>query len=161
MAAVNEQWASKNLGIPRSSNGPDLQGSGIAVEIKFCSTWLLWNVMEHQMRYGIPDKAYWGLGIYDLDTTINHINTTDEKKLEEHVVWRSLYIVRWSWMFQYKKCDCNDPYDCDCVDHSYRYAKSKDIPPIIKSYKVPKGEIHITDGVPLYDFNIKNGTCNI
>ena len=78
MGKVNEQWASKVLGVPRfRPNGPDLLNDKILIEVKShmlghagkAPEYLSWTAHEHQVQYPFTEgfegrTNYWALTSY-------------------------------------------------------------------------------------------------
>lgn len=160
MPLTNEIWASQVLGIPLNpENGPDLLDEAKLVEVKFN---LIardypksWTVQDHQMQYPneLQRTGYWGLGNYWLRDSVRNIKTAKPEELEKIVRKREIYIVHWSWMNQFPAHKCKGTKNGHTWTNYFRYPKLKDIPRIIKTYKVRKGLAFLTEGVSPDDFN--------
>ena len=104
--------------------------------------------MNYQKEWG---RGYWGLGFYELDRAVNEISSSD---LENFVMFRELYIVKWNWM---KKFPPHQTYGKSCFSewhNVFRYPKFNKLPRVIKTYEVNKGKIHITKGISARDFKL-------
>ena len=172
MPYYNHKWAADVLGMRlNEEKGPDIIDDGKFLELKFSlvnpkeskrkknknNYPKSWTVLENQMNYKKKQKGkkgYWGLGLYELTKAVRDINVTDLSNLEDLVLFRDLYIVKWDWMIQFPS-----NYTCGKTlisewDNIFRYPKYNKLPEIIKTYELDKGEVHLTRGVNLNDFNL-------
>lgn len=165
MHIVNGEWAAGVLGMSLQRFGPDLVGERATVKLKFTLKEFpkrkypeSYTVFEHQMAYANNGKAfYWGLGVYNLDRPVSQIKTLDSEKLESMVTERRLYLVVFDWIKQYSPSKTSGKTKISEWEHTFRYAKLKDIPQVIREYEVEKGLVLITEGVNEkdFDFNIQ------
>ena len=142
------------------SAGPDLLADDKIAEVKFtlCKDKypLSWTVFDYQMKY--PEQhqksAYWILGIYTLNKDINNIRRVRPYLLEKMVQERQVYIIHWDWMQRYSPSKTQGTSKTGSWENTFRYPKLRDVPPITKTYTLPKGKIHITQGVSLDAFEV-------
>ncbi|MBX4196308.1 hypothetical protein KW805_01845 [Candidatus Pacearchaeota archaeon] len=154
MCTPNHAWAARVLNMePNRGKGPDIIDTCKKVEIKFSlkeenpSHIYSWTVSDHQLAYNGKTPCYWGLGMYELECPIRNIRTTDPEKLEELVVSRDLYIVRWDWMNQFPSSPSRGSTDKTVWNNMLRYPSSKHLPVTIKEIEVDKGKVYLTHGV--------------
>ena len=162
MHIVHETWAAKVLNLQvNPQDGPDLIAADKILELKFTLRTkkgnypLAWTVLEYQMRYRNWKAGYWGLGVYALSTDIQRIRTVSPRILEKMVGKRELYIVPWDWMNQFPPHQTQGKTKRSEWNNVLRYPKLKYVPPVINTYEVEKGLVHITEGVPLDTFEIR------
>jgi len=121
---------------------------------------LAWTVLENQVSYEDQEgkKGFWGLGIYELNKAVKGIDSRDIRNLEELVLFRELYLVKWDWMKEFPPYHTNGKTIISKWENTLRYPKYNKLPEIIKSYEVRKGKVNITKGVSTraFDFNRKN-----
>jgi len=161
MPYVNQKWASRVLNMEiNAGKGPDLLGTRKFAEVKFSlinpkenektNYQKSWTVQEHQIEYNDlwTVFGFWAMGLYELNYPYELIEITGaedkeerEKRLEEKVIARELYIINWSWIYQYSPSKVK-------YGNIFRYPKLKDIPAVRESYDVDKGIVHLTKGVP-------------
>lgn len=160
MPYLNEKWSAEVLGMRvNHGRGIDLTAEDKQVEIKFTlenpgEPYVSWHVQEHELSFANHLPAFWGLGVYALDAPVKRIKTTDEKKLEECVKRRELYIIEWDWMNQFEKYHHIGRTKISEWDYWMRFAKLNAVPDITKTYPVKKGVVHLTKGVPNCLFNL-------
>jgi hypothetical protein len=161
MCFANQTWAAHALDMQvNPKRGPDLIDDKKVVEVKFTLfhpdryRHLSWRVLDYQMTYGEDNKAYWALGLYNLNRPIANINTKNPEKLEEIVEDRTLYIVEWDWMKQFPPYHQKGKTKISEWDHHIRFPKRSKLPKVARRHKVDKGQIMITKGVSLKDFNL-------
>jgi hypothetical protein len=156
MPGVNHKWAAKALNMQINPDaGPDLIDSNKIVEIKFAVTpnqrnYIKWTVLEHQLNYETKHpnkKAFWGLGTYHLKQPPSTIKTKDPKELESLVVSRELFIVDWNWMDQFTSYHNQGETQQSKWDHNLRHPKKSLLPNVMKTHKVKKGLIHLTENI--------------
>ena len=155
MHYINEEWASKVLGIPTNEkDGPDLINDNLFVEIKFClypnqKNYAKWTVLGHQTEYQKKHKdkiGFWGLGTYSLKKTVSEINLVLDN-LESLTTKREIYIVEWNWMNQFEKFHNNGQTELSQWNHYLLHPKFNKLPGITKTIKVKKGLVHLTDNI--------------
>ncbi|MEK6830092.1 MAG: hypothetical protein AABY15_08310 [Nanoarchaeota archaeon] len=158
---VNENWVAKVLGMELNGKGPDLFNDNCEVEVKFSlkdgkgKYHLCWTVLEYQMVYPQehPGKnIYWALGLYKLNRTVSSIGRNEVPNLENFVMNRELWMIPWEWMNQFSPSRTSGKSKHSEWDIELRYPKVKDLPLVVKTYKVPKGIIHLTEGINPEDF---------
>jgi len=162
MASIHTEWGVNVLRMKSNGKGADLIDDMKIVELKFCiipnkpkKYPLAWTVHDYQMNYNENQFfAFWGLGTYKLDRAVSEIKTRDKEKLEDFVLERELWIVDWDWMNKYPTSTRSGETELSEWTHTYRYPKHKDLPNIFKTYKVKKGKVHLTKGVPKEVFNL-------
>jgi len=165
MPDVNHTWAARVLGMETNTNtngGPDLVDDSKGVELKFRlvgekygvkSYPLSWNVEERQMEYNEGTDAFWGLGTYKLNKPVSEIKTMSQLILENMVLERELWIIHWDWMLNFPPSYTSGETEKSSWENTWRYPKSGEIPSIIKSYKVEKGLVHLTEGIDPVHFS--------
>jgi hypothetical protein len=160
MPRVNEEWAALVLGMQvNPDSGPDLVDENKNVEVKFTlisprNYPRSWTVLEHQMDYNNGKPCFWALGTYELNRPVKKIRDRDIPRLEKLVVNRELYLVTWDWMHQYPASEVSGQTETSSWHNTFRYPKLKDLPKITHSFKVEKGLVHLTEGVPEKEFLI-------
>jgi hypothetical protein len=147
MPPVNHSWAARVLNMQINPNdGPDLTDGNKFVEAKFGVNPENWTILEEQVEYGNNGKpCFLLLAIYKLSGKISEIETTDQTALEKMVLERDGFLVPWNYILS---LTCH-PGKCN----TYRYPRRKDLK-IESTYKVEKGQIHLTSGIPEGVFNI-------
>ena len=162
---IHEKWVANVLGMKKNPNkGPDLIDNKKFLEVKFCLIKpkdnkkeypTAWTILDHQLEYAdiwaMP--GFWLLGFYELDRAVKKVRTYDLQELEEMVLQREAYIIKWSWMNQYAPHRCRGKTNFSQWDNTFLYPKFKDIPKITKTMQMEKGLVHLTEGVPDYFFN--------
>jgi len=161
--ANQERWASQVLNMDENPKpGPDLLGYGKFVEVKSAlinpkgnsktsSYPKAWTVQEHQVEYDKlwTGNGFWALGFYELTCPIEDIEIIEGEDREERIARfepfvldnRNIYIVVWRWIDRYSPSKVK-------YNNTFRYAKFKDIPRVRDTYRVDKGLVHLTTGVP-------------
>ena len=164
MHFVNEEWAAQVLNMQVNSEpGPDLIDDKKIVEVKFTLINvprrypLSWTVLEYQMDYPQEHekKGFWGLGIYWMKKAVRELTKEGANEpgfLESLVTKREVYLIDWSWMYQFPPHHTSGRTDVSEWDNILRYPKFHRVPAIIQTHKVRKGIIHLTEGVNPADF---------
>lgn len=159
MSIVNEKWAARVLTMNRNGKGPDLYDKSKVVEVKFTllskNYHRSWTVLEDQMSYNNEHDAYWGLGTYALDIPFSQLTATNLGRLEKHVEQRDLYVVKWDWMSQFLPSKTSGKTRKSEWHITLRYPKMRLLPAVVAAYRVHKGRVHITKGVPEEKFIIE------
>jgi len=167
VSRTNEIWAAKVLGMEENKgSGPDILGEGKFAEVKFTLIHpkgnkgnypRCWTVLEHQLEFADiwSGQGFWALELYEIDRPFRKIHTFDPEVIESFVVSRELYLVNWTWMYQFPPHRTKGKTDFTEWDQILRYPKEKDIPKIKRTYEVEKGLVHLTQGVPEYMFDVK------
>jgi hypothetical protein len=116
-----------------------------------------WTVQEHQLEYAdiFSGQGFWGLGTYKLKVPFQELKTENASELERTVKSRELYIVSWNWVQNYPPSNCRGKTSFSQWNNTFRYPKLKDIPEVESTFKVRKGLVHLTKGVPDYLFDIR------
>ena len=174
MTYYNSKWTADVLEMRlNKEKGPDIIDDGKFLELKFSLVNpkeskrknnkkdypKSWTVLEDQIDYKKKQqlkKGYWGLGFYELTKAIIDINTTDLNNLEDLVLFRDLYIVKLDWMIQFPSSYTHGRTSISEWNNTFRYPKYNKLPEIIKTYEVNKGEVHLTKGVNLNNFDLGN-----
>ena len=167
VSRTNEIWAAKVLGMQKNSRkGPDLLDSGKFAEVKFTlinpkeskgqNYPRAWTVLEYQLEFvdiwtGV---GFWAMGLYELDRPFREIHTFDTEEIETFVTNRELYLTNWNWIYQFEPHRTRGKTKFTEWNHTLRYPKQKELPPIKRTYQVDKGLVHLTRGVPSYMFDI-------
>ncbi len=154
MKPINQEKAARMLKMQVNGRGADLVDEEKIVEVKYNLlhqnryTHRSWRVHEYQMEYGKKKLAFWAFGFYRMDREVSEIKTTNLQSLGKMVMNRSLYIVPWSWMFQYKKYRQRGKGKAGPWDNTLRFPKYRELPPTKESWQVEGGLVHITQDVP-------------
>jgi len=160
MCFVNQNWASRVLGVPINPHkGPDLIDNKKVVEVKFTIirprkyNYISWRVLDYQAEYDkVRPTAYWALGTYAMDRMISEVQIPEPEGLEKMVKNRVLTIVQWGWMKQFKFYRETGKTAISEWDNYIAFAKQRLLPPEKKRYRVPKGEVVFTEGTNPGDF---------
>ncbi len=61
-----------------------------------------WTVMDYQTKYLRKrkywrKKGFWALGLYELDRSVEEIQTKEHEELEKMVLQREMYLIIWGW----------------------------------------------------------------
>ena len=163
---VHELELSRILDVPMNEEvgGIDLIDNRMAVEVKSClidsrssnfkKRYAKWTLFDYQLtwdqEYDVP--LYCAVGTYELDSSVSSIRTTNLNRLEKHVTKREFWVVPWDWTMKF-------PIRVG-KHHSYRYlrknpAANTGIPSMPKTKHgefIPKGFLHITEGVDMKHF---------
>lgn len=160
---LNELWVARALGMQINPNsGPDLIDENKIVEVKFTlshnsKNYFKWSVLGYQINYyQLAQSSFWALGFYDLELPVQKIKTKDPEKLEKLIIQREVNIVSWDWIHQFKPKKCVGKTEKSSWDYELISALYNKIPKVIKTYKVEKGLVHITEGVPENTFSLLN-----
>ena len=166
MSRTNEIWAAKVLGMESNEGkGPDILGDGKFAEVKFSlinpkeskgNYPKCWTVLEHQLEFADiwSGQGFWALGLYEIDRPFRKIHTFDTEELESFVISRKLYLVNWSWIYNFPPHRTRGKTPLTEWDQILRYPKEKKLPNVEKTYRVKKGRVHLTEEVPEYMFDI-------
>lgn len=166
MPYVNNLWVANVLNMqlnPRK--GPDIIDEDKIVEAKFNliyqdkPNYISWRVLEHQLAYNNGKQAFWALGIYQLDRPVKKIKTKNPILLEAMVTERELYLVDWNWMLQFPCYHQTGKTEKSQWSNYLRFPKHDKLPRVTATYQVPKGLVHLTEGVPIGRFQIVDNTA--
>jgi hypothetical protein len=161
MPSVNELYLARILDMQLNgrNRGIDIIGERARIEVKFRLNkynHTHWTVENRAMAY--PDQSpktphYWALGYYELDREIKDIpeRWKSLQILEQLVKRRETYIVPWTWMEQFPVHEVTGETKKSIWRNYFRYARAEKMPPKAKEFRVPKGVVHITEGVNLED----------
>ena len=160
---LNEIWTANVLGMHLNPNsGPDLIDENKIVEVKFTlsqnsKNYFKWSVLGYQINYSnLSENSFWAFGFYNLEIPVQKIKTQDPEKLEKLITKREVNIVPWNWIYQFNPQRNKGRTEKSAWDYELVSALFNKIPKVVKSYKVEKGLINITEGVNEKLFNLSN-----
>lgn len=161
MPYVNNLWVANVLNMQLNpKKGPDIIDKDKVVEVKFNliyqskPNYISWRVLEHQLAYNNGKQAFWALGTYQLNRPVKKIKTKNPILLEAMVTERELYLIDWNWMLQFQCYIQRGKTETSEWCNHLRFPKFSMLPKTIATYQVPKGLVHITEGVPIEKFQI-------
>lgn len=162
MPYVHQKWVAKVLCMEQNpERGPDLLGNGCFAEVKFLLrnpinyNQSAWTIQDHQVEYTDywTGQGFWTFGFYNLKQPVSEIKTTDQEELELFVKQRELFVIPWSWAYQFPSHNCTGETHQSKWNNHFRYAKISALPKIKSTHKVRKGLVHLTERVPEYMFD--------
>ena len=165
LSTLNHLWAESVLGIPyKSGRGCDLYDPerSIGVEIKFSKVEenkndITWTVNREQLNYIHQCRYFfWGCGIHHPVQPVSTMFRLTSTVLERKISFRELYLVEPEWVKRTVTFRLTEGKSRTREWSSYLgNASFAKLPQVISSYRVRKGIVHFTEGVPKEKFNVQ------